>query len=179
MLKLPCCEDIPAITSFYQQNSSYLNKYSPSVRDGFFNADFWRKRTKESQDDFENDRACHFFIFQKKTGKIIGYVNFFNFIRGSLQGCTLGYGLAEESQGHGLMTEALELSISYVMQKLNIHRIEANYHPNNHKSAKLLKNFGFLVEGIAGCYLRINGQWEPHILTSLTNHDWKECQAEN
>ena len=30
-----------------------------------------------------------------------------------------------------------------------------------------------LVEGYARDYLYVNGAWRDHVLTSLTNHDWK------
>ncbi|MBE9234176.1 30S ribosomal protein S5 alanine N-acetyltransferase, partial [Cuspidothrix issatschenkoi LEGE 03284] len=49
----------------------------------------------------------------------------------------------------------------------------ANYMPHNRRSAKVLKRLGFVVEGYATDYLMINGQWEDHILTSLTNPHWR------
>lgn len=50
----------------------------------------------------------------------------------------------------------------------------AAYLPHNQRSAKLLKRLGFVVEGYACDYLTIDGQWEDHILTSLTNCNWKD-----
>jgi ribosomal-protein-alanine N-acetyltransferase len=41
--------------------------------------------------------------------------------------------------------------------------------PRNEKSAKLLKRLNFTIEGYARDYLFIDGKWEDHILTSLTN----------
>ena len=49
----------------------------------------------------------------------------------------------------------------------------AAYLPHNQRSANLLKRLGFVVEGYACDYLMINGQWQDHILTSLTNRNWK------
>jgi ribosomal-protein-alanine N-acetyltransferase len=37
------------------------------------------------------------------------------------------------------------------------------------RSGRLLRALGFVVEGYARDYLQINGRWEDHILTSLTN----------
>ena len=45
----------------------------------------------------------------------------------------------------------------------------ANYMPTNEASGKVLKRLGFTVEGYARDYLCLNGKWEDHILTSLTN----------
>ena len=44
--------------------------------------------------------------------------------------------------------------------------------PSNKRSAQLLQKIGFIIEGYAKNYLLINGQWEDHILTSLTNEKW-------
>lgn len=49
----------------------------------------------------------------------------------------------------------------------------ASYLPHNQSSGMLLKRLGYVVEGYARDYLMINGQWQDHILTSLTNYNWK------
>ena len=48
----------------------------------------------------------------------------------------------------------------------------ANYVPRNTRSAAVLERLGFTIEGEAKDYLYINGVWEDHVLTSLTNQDW-------
>lgn len=70
------------------------------------------------------------------------------------------------------MTEAVAKAIEYMFEQQKLHRIMANYMPSNKKSAQLLQKLGFIVEGLAKKYLLINGQWEDHILTSLTNQNW-------
>ena len=37
----------------------------------------------------------------------------------------------------------------------------------------LLRRLGFVVEGYARDYLFLNGQWRDHVMTSLTNPDWR------
>jgi len=37
----------------------------------------------------------------------------------------------------------------------------------------VLRRAGFTVEGFARDYIMINGRWEDHILTSMTNPDWR------
>ena len=70
------------------------------------------------------------------------------------------------------MSEAIKKAIDYMFCEQNIHRIMANYMPSNTRSAKLLKKLGFTIEGLAKDYLLINGKWEDHVLTSLTNRYW-------
>jgi ribosomal-protein-alanine N-acetyltransferase len=71
------------------------------------------------------------------------------------------------------MGEALQVAINYVFKELNMHRVMANYIPDNQRSGNVLKRLEFVVEGYARDYLLINGQWQDHILTSLTNKDWQ------
>lgn len=85
----------------------------------------------------------------------------------------MGYSLAAAQQGKAYMSEALKLAIAYVFTQLNMHRIMAAYLPHHQRSAKLLKRLGFVVEGYACDYLTIDGRWQDHILTSLTNRNWK------
>jgi [ribosomal protein S5]-alanine N-acetyltransferase len=171
LIRLALPEDRAAITSFYISNKKYLEQYSGAINEKNFEEHFWINRVDEMHVHFSQDRACNFFLF-KEDKQLIGYVNFSNFIRGSFQCCTLGYGLAQDVQGNGLMTEALSAAIPFAFNTLNFHRIEANYHPANEKSAAILKKLGFKEEGRAQEYLRIRGSWEPHIRTSLTNHNW-------
>lgn len=85
----------------------------------------------------------------------------------------MGYSLAESKQGKGYMTEGLKAATKYLFQELNFHRVMANYMPHNRRSGNVLKRLGFVIEGYARDYLLINGQWEDHIMTSLTNTNWQ------
>lgn len=47
----------------------------------------------------------------------------------------------------------------------------ANYIPSNIRSENVLQKLGFEKEGYAKKYLKINGLWQDHILTSLVNKE--------
>lgn len=70
------------------------------------------------------------------------------------------------------MTEALQITTEYLFTKMNIHRIMANCMVKNKRSLAVLSRVGFVKEGVAKDYLMINGRWEDHILTSLTNKNF-------
>lgn len=129
---------------------------------------------RTSRKEFQYDQSLKLFLFKKTNPlEIIGQINFNNFVRGAAQFCYLGYGIAETEQGKGYMTQALQAVLSYVFQELNMHRVMANYIPQNQRSGIVLKKLGFVFEGYAKDYLLINGQWQDHILTSLTNKNWQ------
>ena len=115
------------------------------------------------------------FLFPNdEPARIIGSAHYSVFNRGAAHHCYLGYALAENAQGKGYMFEALQSANAYVFSTLNLHRIMANYMPRNQRSGNLLKRLGFTVEGFARDYVMINGQWEDHLLTSLTNPGWRQ-----
>lgn len=175
ILRLPNKGDIKSIIQFYIGNKEHLAPFEPIKQESFYTEEVWRNEIKLRTKDFQEGRSLRMFIFDKADeNKVIGTVNFNQMIRGVFHACYLGYSLAENRQGKGYMTESLKVAIDYVFDELNLHRIMANYMPHNRKSGEVLKRLGFTVEGYARDYLMINGKWEDHILTSLTNHNWKE-----
>ena len=67
------------------------------------------------------------------------------------------------------MAEALRATNAWAFGELRLHRIMANYRPENERSARVLERLGFVCEGIARNYLFIDGAWRDHVLTSLTS----------
>lgn len=149
-------------------------KTGPRWTADFFELDRWRLQLKVNRDEYFADESFKLFMFEKATGSVIGFVNFNNIVRRVAQYCNLGYGLAQAKQGQGFMDEALRHSIKYSFEVLNLHRVMANYMPHNVRSGRVLKKLGFVAEGFARDYLFINGRWEDHVLTSLTNDKWRD-----
>jgi [ribosomal protein S5]-alanine N-acetyltransferase len=174
LLRIGIQEDIPQILKYFTENKEYLSPYYPTWAEGFFTETYWQYQVEGNLLEFLHDHSLKLFIYPKKNlVKIIGAVNFNNFVRGAAHFCFLGYSLAEAEQGKGYMTEALQAATQYVFTQLNMHRIMANYMPHNQRSGNVLKRLGFVVEGYARDYLLINGQWQDHIMTSLTNPHWQ------
>ncbi|MEO1377766.1 MAG: GNAT family N-acetyltransferase [Cyanobacteria bacterium J06635_10] len=173
LLRLGSQEDIPAIIKYYTDNKAYLTPFYPAWSESFFTEAYWDSEVERAIREFTQGQSLRLIIFSRTEYTIIGVINFGTFIWSAAQFCTVGYSLAEKDQGKGYMTEALQASIDYVFEELNMHRIMANYMPHNQSSGNLLKRLGFVVEGYARDYLLINNRWEDHILTSLTNPGWK------
>jgi ribosomal-protein-alanine N-acetyltransferase len=104
--------------------------------------------------------------------RVIGNLSLTQITRGPAHHCVMGYSLAEGLQGKGYMLEAVRGAVGYAFGELGLHRIAAGYMPHNRRSATVLRRAGFTVEGYARDYLRIDGQWEDHILTGIVNPSW-------
>jgi ribosomal-protein-alanine N-acetyltransferase len=159
--------DDPQIIDFYLDNAEHLRKGGGPLREttaqvqAMLNS--WRNNPTQNTD-------FRFFIVQQD--KIIGSAAITNIVRGPFQAAYLGYNMGQDQQGKGLMTEALTAVIGYAFNELNIHRLMANYRPENIASARVLEKLNFITEGLAKNYLMVDGQWSDHVLTSLTNPTW-------
>lgn len=154
---------------YYGENRAHLQPWEPSRPDGFFELDAIADRLRVMERHNAAGNALHLLVCRPESGALIGDCNFTNVVRGPFQACHLGFSIARQAQGQGLMRESLVSAIEYVFSNLRLHRIMANYRPENTRSAGLLERLGFEPEGRARSYLKINGSWADHILTSLLN----------
>ena len=113
-----------------------------------------------------------FFVFDKKSGALMGGCQLSNIRQGVAQSAaTLGYWMGERYAGKGLMTDAVTALTKYCLTKLGLHRIEAACLPDNVASRRVLTKAGFVEEGAARKYLKINGQWRDHVLFAIIEDD--------
>ncbi|HEX5726730.1 MAG TPA: GNAT family N-acetyltransferase [Longimicrobiaceae bacterium] len=175
VLRLAEPGDVPAVVRYQQENQEHLAASRPRVTAEFFSEDFWHAQVHASRAEFRSDRSLRLLVFERaEPGRVIGNINFTQIQRGPAQFCFLGYGVDREREGRGLMREALEAAIRYVFEEMNLHRVMANHAPWNERSGGLLRRLGFVVEGYARDYLYLDGRWVDHVLTSLTNPNWRE-----
>src|SRR2546428_983708 len=172
-LGLPEPADAAAIVAYYEENRAHLEPWSPSWPAGFFTEDFWRDQARSARQDFRAGTAVRLMIaLLAEPRLIIGNLSLTQIFRGPLHHCVMGYSLAEGAQGKGYMLEAVQGAVTYAFDELRLHRVAASYMPHNRRSAAVLRRAGFTVEGYARDYLRIDGQWEDHILTAIVNPSW-------
>jgi ribosomal-protein-alanine N-acetyltransferase len=56
--------------------------------------------------------------------------------------------------------------------RVNLHRVQAAFRPENLRSGRVLERLGFRSEGVAPDYLYIDGAWRDHVVTSLRNPEF-------
>ncbi len=158
---------------YHLKNRDYLQPFYATFTKESFSEIYWAEELERNIVEYYNDQSMRLFIFEKDNEEIVvGTVSFSGIVRRAAYYCVLGYGLDQDFQGRGYMTEALDAAIDYMFTEKNMHRVMANYIPTNEKSGKVLRRLGFTVEGYARDYLYLDGQWKDHILTSLTNECW-------
>ncbi|WP_429408378.1 GNAT family N-acetyltransferase [Paraburkholderia sp. MM5482-R1] len=75
----------------------------------------------------------------------------------SFQARHLRFPVSRRFEGRGFAREGLSNAIDHVFSTLQLHRVMANYRPDNLRSARLLERLGFENEGLARAYLKIDG----------------------
>jgi ribosomal-protein-alanine N-acetyltransferase len=167
-------EDAPEVLDFYTRNRAFFEQTNPARPASSYSLEYWRAQIPKNRVEFLEDRACPLFVFFKEDPKrVIGQVNLFAFIRGTFHACILGYSLDEKHTGRGLMTEAVRRVVEYGFEELRLHRIMANYWPENVRSGLLLARLGFQRDGYARDYLQIQDRWVDHYMTAKINTSWK------
>jgi ribosomal-protein-alanine N-acetyltransferase len=168
LLRLLEPEEAELMADYVRENQEHLGPWEPLRSTHYYNIEFWEKELRNRQNEFFLGHSVRLAILFKELpgGPVVGVNNFTDIMRGVFQACFLGYSTHHKYQGQGIMAEALEAALAFMFNDFKLHRIMANYIPRNERSARLLRKLGFVVEGYARDYLKINGKWEDHILTA-------------
>ncbi len=161
-------DDAAAAVAYVSANREHLAPWSPVPPVDWYDEGAWRTRLAAWDRERRRGQALRTFLRDRDGGPILGTANLTRITRGAFEACNLGYSLAREAEGKGLMAEALDALLCHAFGELGLHRVEANHMPANIRSEALLRRLGFQREGYARGYLRIAGRWEDHVLNALT-----------
>lgn len=161
------------LADYYSENKDFLKPWEPLRDSSHYNPSSWHNRLQLMSELHRQGSAFHFLLLDSQENEVMGVANYSNILRGAFHACYLGYSLGEKWQGQGLMYEALVQANRYMQKTQEMHRIMANYMPHNLRSGHLLARLGFEREGYAKDYLQIDGEWRDHVLTALTDTQWK------
>ncbi|MEO7065853.1 MAG: GNAT family N-acetyltransferase [Rhodanobacter sp.] len=171
VLRLPTAADAQRLLRFRVDNQAHLAAWEPLRDESWYTLTRCVRSIVDGAEAARLDRAYPLLVFSPDENEILASVTFANIMRGPFQACLLGYGVAAEQQGKGLMTEVLQAGLEWAFGELDLHRVMANYLPHNERSGRLLARLGFEKEGYAPRYLKIAGQWQDHVLTAKVRGD--------
>ena len=176
ILRPPQYSDWKAWADERKKNKLYLQPWEPLWSINELERSSFVKRVRMFERLSHNDQAYSFLIFTSDNEDFIGEVNISNVQRGIIQSCTIGYWIAKDCEGKGMMSESLELVKEFIFNELKLHRIEAACLPHNMPSLKVLLKNGFIEEGTARKLLKINDKWQDHTVLSFILDDFKKLK---
>jgi ribosomal-protein-alanine N-acetyltransferase len=172
LLRLYRASDYNAWTSAYmsmeaKRNEFDLDRKTPKeLRKPEF-----LKFVKKNQELAKSGEIYHFGVFEKKTGRLMGFVLLALVLRYNVQSARLSYTIFNTYWKHGYGLESAEATIRFAFNKLKLHRLEAEILPTNRSSLALAKKLGFQYEGIRRGAVFMNGKWHDHAAYALLAED--------
>lgn len=170
-LRPPVHADYRAWSELRRQSLDFLVPWEPAwapdhlTRKAFTNRVYWANRS------LTTGSALPLFIERRADRTFLGAITLDNIRRGPAQDGTLGYWIGQPHARQGYMREAIEATVHYAFDTLDLSRIQAACLPENAASRGVLEKSGFKYEGVAQSYLQINGRWRNHVLYSNLRRD--------
>ncbi|OOW86611.1 alanine acetyltransferase [Xanthomonas campestris pv. vitiswoodrowii] len=161
--------DPAAMADYHTRNRVHLDDAMPLRPPAFYTVEGWRRLCVAYRSAIPGERELQLVLLQGEH--VIGTTGFTQIQRGAFQACHMGYGLDAAQQGRGLIQWAATQGIAFAFGPLGLHRVMAQYVPENLRSARVLQRLGFQIEGYARRYLQLNGHWRDHVLTSRLRDD--------
>lgn len=162
------------IMQFYIKNDEFLSPFEHIKPRAFYTLDNHKMTLRLEEEEFLKMNMVRFWLFKKEDQmleKPLGTLALTNIIRGVFKSCFLGYKMDEDEINKGYMTEAINALVKIAFSELKLHRIEANIMPRNERSIRVVEKCGFINEGLAKQYLKINGIWEDHYHMVILNEE--------
>ncbi len=113
----------------------------------------------------------HFGIFEKKTGRMMGFLLLALALRFNVQSARISYAIFNNYWKHGYGKEAVRAAIDFAFQGLKFHRLEAEILPHNHASVGLVRALGFQFEGVRRGAVYFDRKWHDHAVYALLAED--------
>jgi ribosomal-protein-alanine N-acetyltransferase len=164
VLRAPQASDYGDWAELRAESRAHLQPWEPTwPRDDLTRTAF-KRRVRHYQREARADQGYAFLVFATGEERLVGGIALTNVQRGVTQSASLGYWLGRSQTGRGYMTDAVRSLVHFSFHVLHLHRLEAATQPGNIASIRVLQRSGFVQEGYARDYLRIDGVWRDHLL---------------
>lgn len=171
LLRPPLMSDYTEWAQLRAQGREFLTPWEPTWLADELARSAYRRRIRHYQRELQEESGYAFFVIRASDRRLLGGLTLSNVRRGVTQAATLGYWIGAQHARKGHMTAAVRALMPFVFDQLDLHRLEAACLLTNQPSIRLLKRVGFVREGVARRYLKINGTWRDHILYALLDTD--------
>lgn len=170
-LRHPEARDFQEWAELREESRAFLEPWEPTWPADELSRSAYRARLRRYADDIRDGRAYPFFMFKRDDDRLVGGVTLSRVHRGVAQMCSLGYWVGERHTRRGYAVDAVRTVLDFAFEELDLHRVEAACQPENTPSQAVLVRNGFIQEGLARDYLRINGAWRDHLLFARTRDE--------
>ena len=104
------------------------------------------EHVRRIQTSFQEQDGIRWAIASRQDGQFLGSAGFWRILKDH-ERAEIGYELAPQAWGQGIMVEALQAILDFGFSHMGLHSVEANIHPENRASRRVLEKLGFVQEG--------------------------------
>jgi ribosomal-protein-serine acetyltransferase len=161
----------PTAFALVDANRGYLREFLPWVDATLSVADSWGW-IEITHRQWETGQIFDFGIYLEKEAKYIGNIGVHT-IDWTNRCCEIGFWVGSEFQGHGLVSEAVQILEKVIFEK-GFNRIEIHCSQKNIRSAAVAKRNGYLLEGILRQKIKENTKYSDLKVFSKLKSDRKK-----
>lgn len=168
-LILPQEHHTEELTKVVRENLEQLKPWMPWATDAY---------SEESAREFirfnlsEFARNGNFNASIILDGKIVGVVGFHN-LNLKNKSAHIGYWLAKEAQGKGIMTRCCRVLFDYLFDDFGLNRLQINCNVENTRSRAIPERLGFQLEGVLRQVEWLNDRFGDWAVYAMLKEDWK------
>lgn len=162
-------DDGRIILDYYQRNTTFFRPWEPTRPETFNEEGYWVEQLALRELQQIEKSAAYWVSENRYDGQVVAHCSLTAISFGAFRACYMGYAVDQRYEGKGIMKALCLDAIGFAFNELKLNRVMANHMPTNTRSEKLLRALGFVREGYAKRYIKINGRWEDHVLNALVN----------
>jgi ribosomal-protein-alanine N-acetyltransferase len=174
VVRPPRTSDVVEIRRVLRANHEHLRPWNPAPSSAEDPSSITEvsKSVLRQRRDWKHGTGYIFMVASREAPQaFVGKIALNGVMRGAMCGAYLGYWMAAEEQGKGLVVEAIRAVLDFGFGPAGLHRVQAAIMPRNARSLRVIDKLGFRREGLAERYLQIAGKWEDHILFARTREE--------
>ena len=160
--------DASALFALVEANRAHLRRWLPWV-DANTDAAHTRAFIRLHQSLEKRGEVRTYGLWWKKT--LVGVAGLHS-LDPENESCAVGYWLATEAEGQGLMGRAVARLLDHAFCELDLHRIELRAGVRNRRSRALAERLGFRHEGTARGAQALRGRYIDLAVYALEAEDW-------
>lgn len=167
-LRLMQIQHTESMFRLVDNNRAYLREWLPWV-DNSLSAESYKEYIRFTLERYANNNGFQAAIFFK--GEVVGSIGLHG-IDWDNKKSSIGYWLASDYQGNGIMTRSCRAIINYLFNEIKLNRIEIRAAEFNLKSRSIPERLGFVQEGIVRQVEWINDHYVDHVIYGMLAKDW-------
>lgn len=167
--------DAPELIDLIDNNRAYLRQWLPWLDQNRQREDS-EKFIQSTLDQYEQDLGFICGIFYKD--RLVGSCGYHLVNKGNAS-VSLGYWLAENMTGRGIVTRCVRFFIAYAFDHMHLNKVVVQVGEKNLASRAVCERLSLVNEGIERDAEILYGEYVNHIRYSVLKSEWKNASVYN